>query len=162
MSAWMITDAHADFLATAYRQFVDPSIDPQEFGHQLLVENARSLRARYENRHGMARDGEAQAAAYGFRPWAGNIDPENANKQAACAAYQCCEHDEWNASDSAQRLQMLTGATGGEGVKWSDFYPWGIDEHAEDAAHQVEEPPVILVAVIARSAPEQLHIPLWQ
>ena len=153
MSAWMITDAHADFLATAYLQFVDATADPQQIGSELLTENARSLRARYQERHGMASEGEAQAAAYAFRPWRGNIDPENLHKQARCAQYQCCEHgEEWTASDSAKRVETLIALTGGQERRTSEHYPWGIDQHPEEERpanrEQFEARPLIVVASI--------------
>jgi hypothetical protein len=143
----MISDAHADFLATAYLQFVNPAADPQTIGRALLIENARSLFARYEDRHGCAADGAEQAGAYLYRPWRGNIDPENLNKQAACADYQCCEHGvEWTGSASAARLAELIAATGGERHDWAEIYPWGIDCHPEDEA----PPPAVEIIIDPR------------
>lgn len=135
MSAFMLSDAHADFIATAYVQFIDAQADPQAVGRELLEENARSLRALYAERNGLADEGEASASAYRFQPWRGNIAPENLNKQARCAAYQCCEHgEEWTASASGQRIAQLIEATGGGGddKPLSDAYPWGIDERPTD------------------------------
>lgn len=153
MSAWMITDAHADFLATAYLQFIDPDADPVANGRELLTENAHSLRALYEDRHGMAAEGEAQAAAYGYRAWRGNIDPDNLNKQARCADYQCCEHGAaGQASPSQARIAALIAATGGPDRELCEDYPWGINWHPKDAPAplpanraQFEEAPLILV-----------------
>lgn len=151
MSAWMITDAHADFIATAYLQFVDPAADPQAIGQELLTENARSIRARYPHQEEWRAECDAQAAAYRFTPWRGNVDPENLNKQARCADYQCCEHGEaWAASASCAQLEAMIAKTGGHERALSDEYPWGIDDHP-GAAPQLEEPPArpALVAVIA-------------
>lgn len=128
MSAWMISNRHADFLATAYVQFIDASAHPQEIGQQLLYENCASLAARYGNNETW------QADQYRYRPWRAPIDPANVNKQARCADYQCCEHAEWEFSESALRLDALIDATGGRDCELSREYPWGIDEHAERVA----------------------------
>lgn len=124
MSAWMITTAHADFIATAYLQFVDGDADPQAIGKELLQENVNSLAARYGDR-----SDQPQVDSYRFRRWLGNIDPANANKQARCADYQACEHSEWEHTAAFRQLQRLIDATGGSEAKLDEAYPWGIDEH---------------------------------
>jgi hypothetical protein len=135
MSAWMISDAHADFLATAFLRLVDAGADPQLIGRELLEENARSLEALYADRHGVAQDGRDQAAAYTYRRWTGAIEPSNVLKQARCAQYQSCEHgDAWTASASARRLAQLIVPAGGYEADLSDEFPWGIDEHPEQSA----------------------------
>lgn len=162
MSCWMITDAHADFLATAYLQFVDDSADPQTIGQAILTENARSCRARYDDRHGMAAEGEAQAAAYVYRRWIGNIAPANLNKNARCAAYQACEHDEWEQSSAFAQIQQMMDATGGGDCAMDDDYPWGIDEHPEDATpkpQRVVEPQFIAIT-FSNPATLQFLLPL--
>lgn len=146
MSAWMLSDAHADFIATAYLKFIDRGADPQKIGQQLLRENCRSLAALYEERHGIDTEALAQAAAYRYQPWRANMDPQNVSKQARCADYQCCEHgDAWTESASGQLIAALIDCTGGREAPLSDFYPWGIDEHPEHAAAPQPEalPPAV-------------------
>jgi|TARA_Y100000815_G_scaffold141107_1_gene127663 hypothetical protein len=150
MSAWMITDAHTDFLATAYVKFVEPAADPQEIGRWFLIENARSLRALYDTRHGMAAGGDAQAKAYRYRPWRGNIAPGDLYQQACCAQYQSCEHGKaWQNSASAARLLQLRDAamreSKGTAADDSDDYPWGIDCHREAAqiARPIDRAPMV-------------------
>lgn len=134
MSCWMISDAHADFLATAYLQFIDGDADPQAIGAALLTENARSIRVRYEERHGMAEQGDTQAAAYRYRPWRGNINPDDLHVQALCANYQCSEDHCWPSTDSAKQIAQLVEATGGWEREMPDGYDWGVDWHPEDKA----------------------------
>lgn len=129
MSAWMITDAHADLLATTYRQLIDTRADAQEIGRAILDQNARSIRALYEDRHGAAAEAEAQAAAYVYRRWQGNETREFLNKQAACALYQACETGDYAETPGGRALQALVDATGGDECKWCDGDPWGIDQH---------------------------------
>jgi hypothetical protein len=151
MSAWMITDAHADLLATAYRQLIDMRADPQEIGRAILEQNARSLRTRYEDRHGIAGEGEAQAAAYVYRRWQGNVGGEFLNKQAACALYQACETGDYAETPGGRALQALLDATGGDECKWCDGDPWGVDTHP---------PAATLAAVIGEAhtaAPRDQH-----
>ncbi|HEV2747739.1 MAG TPA: hypothetical protein VGW34_10640 [Allosphingosinicella sp.] len=128
MSAWMVSDAHIDLLATAYVALVDGTADPQRIGRQLLADNARSIRARY----GDEQDPDAQVAAYRYRRWLGNMRPELLSKQIACLDYQSREFDEWPQSASRRYLDAL---------QWhcpkydaiardiADALPWGIDEH---------------------------------
>ena len=125
MSAWMISDAHADFLVTAYLKMIDGTADPQAIGQALLYENCASLAARYGD------NDTSQADEYRFRYWAGPIEPANVNKQARCADYQCCEHRAWEESQSAAILRALVDVTGGQDAALSDAFPWGLDDHAE-------------------------------
>lgn len=128
MSAWMITDDHADFLATAYVQLVDDAADPQEVALDLLRENMFSLQERYDE----PLDDE-RLATYQYREWPGELDLGWVNKNAACADYQCCEHGSWGATQSCHRLVRLIEVSGGEG-KYPDSAPWGIDSEHRPAA----------------------------
>lgn len=126
MSAWMITDAHADLLATAYLAFVDPKASGQIIGQELLAENARSLEARYADT-----DNFKQAALYQHRPWDGPLDPRLVRKQLDCADYQCCEHDGWRSSNTAFRLGLLEQRLKALPSEWDvddRARPWGVDE----------------------------------
>ena len=137
MSAWMITNDHADFLATAYVRLVDPAADPQAIGRELLHENMRSLSARYHSQV----DWEA-LEVYAYREWPGELIASWVNKNAACADYQCCEHREWAESDSVKRINALLEVTGGLTNEWPESVPWGIEPehryfHAEMGAGRV-------------------------
>lgn len=139
MSAWMITDDHADFIATAYVRLIDPAADPQTIGRELLMENHASLAARYGD------NDFSQGKAYRFREWEGELDRVWINKAAICADYQCCEHREWEPSASCKRLAQLVAITGGEpGFPASAAYnaaPWGIEhEHRPEAPAKRREP----------------------
>lgn len=139
MSAWMVSNAHIDLLATAWVQLIDPAADPQEIGQQLAHDCAASIRARYPS------DTEAreQAFAYRFRQWPGNIDPEFLAKQVACYRYQSCEGD-WESRKSFTAVERLMGRLVAMGVDYDgepvnsrnfDEYPWGVDEeHREGGA----------------------------
>lgn len=129
MSAWMITNDHADFLATAYLRLVDPTADPQAIGRELLHENMRSLTARYETQ-----TDDERLNAYVYREWAAPLKPAWVDCAAACAEYQSCEHgDEWQASDSCRRLEAIQAASGWpKGKSWPDSAPWGIDAKHRD------------------------------
>lgn len=132
MSAWMITNDHADFLATAYVRLIDPAADPQTIALDLLRENMFSLRTRY----GTPVDDQL-LAEYQFREWPGELDLTTVHKNAACADYQCCEHREWADSASAKAMKALCDATANavSGPAY-DAAPWGIE-----ASHRPAPPP---------------------
>lgn len=132
MSAWMITNDHADFLATAYVRFIDPTADPQAFALDLLRENMFSLRERYDDPID-----DQLLAEYQFREWSGELDPVTVHKNAACADYQCCEHREWYSTASAAAMKALCAATADSvtGPAY-DAAPWGIE-----ASHRPAPPP---------------------
>lgn len=136
MSAWMVSDAHLDLLATAYVAFVDPDADPQALGQQLARDCAASIRARYEDRHGCAAEAEEQAEKYVYRRWIGNIDPLMLAKQVACYAYQSCETEDWPQRPSFAATERLNGRLLAMGADYerqdTDDYPWGVDYHPED------------------------------
>jgi hypothetical protein len=132
MSAWMITNDHADFLATAYVRLVDPAADPQTIAQDLLRENMFSLRARY----GTPVD-EQLLSEYQFREWPGELDLSSVHKNAACADYQCCEHQEWADSFSAKAMKALCDAAAAAvSAPAYDAAPWGIE-----AEHRPAPPP---------------------
>lgn len=136
MSAFMVSDAHIDFLATAYVQHVNKAADPQLVGAALILENARSIEARY----GGASGGQAfaQAHAYRYRPWAEPLGSVvRVAKQISCLEYQSCEHDEWQSSKAQAILVDLLAALApkgeGAGKDWEhrsgwDCAEWGIPE----------------------------------
>ena len=122
MSAWMISDAHADLLATAYVALIDPQADPQLMGRELLFENAKSLRARYGDNTNFDR-----CELYVYHPWPLPLSTTLVSKAAACADYQCCEHDGWGISASCKALTALEQLQ----PYWhalGERMPWGIDE----------------------------------
>ncbi|WP_147366902.1 hypothetical protein [Aurantiacibacter zhengii] len=127
----MITNAHADLLATAYVQ-QNPDADPQAVGHAILVENARAVRSTYEDRHGAAADGEAQARRYRYRPWRGNIEPDFLHVQACCANYQCSDGLGFHTTFAGEVIARLIIRTGGFEREMPEGYPWGVDCHPED------------------------------
>ncbi|APL95974.1 hypothetical protein EWH08_11115 [Sphingobium indicum] len=45
MIAWTITPDHADLLASAYLELVDPSADPQDLGTALLADSLQGVQA---------------------------------------------------------------------------------------------------------------------
>lgn len=156
MSCWMITDAHADMLATAAVQFLGaaPSF-AQTFGESLLAANVLSVTARYEERHGLAADGRAQLAAYRYRKWMGNIDPADLFVQVRCAEYQCDEWDDFAGSVIASLLRDLVAATGLDPEHMPEGYAWGIDCHPGEALELELEPehpePLPRVPVLERA-----------
>lgn len=138
MSCWMISDAHADFLATAAVQFLGES-NPQAIGQAVLDCNAKAIRARYQDQHGMAAQAEEQAAGYLFRRWMGDIDPADLFTQARCARYQCAEFEGWEDQPPMQMLARLITAAGYEdGARVPDGYSWGIDCHPGEMFEIVE------------------------
>lgn len=158
MSAWMVTDDHLDLLATAWLQLIDPEADPQEIGQQLARDNAASIRARYEDRHGAAHDAEVQAATWRFRKWEGNIDPEFLAKQVACYRYQSCETEDWEQRPSFAAVERLMGRLVAMGVDWDndptnsrrfDAYPWGVDVEHRTGGGTIDPTPPRFVPVLA-------------
>ena len=91
--------------------------------------NVASLRARYADRHGVAAAGAAQAAAYCYRPWMGNIDPIDMGVQATCAAFQCDEWDGFETSQIGKLIARLIEASGIDPYNLPEGYKWGIDYH---------------------------------
>jgi hypothetical protein len=125
----MISDAHADMIATAIPAFLGIDLPGQVLGEALLWANVASLRARYADRHGLAASGAAQAEAYRYRPWMGNIDPIDLGVQAFCAAYQCDEWDEFEASSIGKLIAQLIQQSGIDPCNLPEGYAWGIDNH---------------------------------
>ena len=125
----MISDAHADMLATAIPAFLGIDFPGQQLGELLLLANVLSVRTRYADRHGIAAAGEAQAAAYRYRPWMGNIEPGFLGKQACCAAYQCDEWEGFETSTIGKLIAQLIEVSGVDLCNLPEEYPWGIDCH---------------------------------
>ena len=157
MSAFMVSDAHVDFLATAYLRLVEADADPQQIGEIMIRDNARSIRARYGHNRQMCRGADEQAARYTFQRWTGPLDPLNISKQIACLDYQSCEFDGWFQSASRALLNKLQAhvpifddclATE------RDAHPWGIDDHPApvaslaDCAREHQAPPPVDAAVV--------------
>lgn len=156
MSAWMVSNAHLDLLATAWVQLIDPDADPQEIGQQLARDCAASIRARYEDRHGCAAEAEAQAEAYRFERWPGNIDPAFLAKQVACFRYQACETADWKERPSYIAVERLMGRLVAMRVDYDaepmnsrrfDEYPWGVEEEHRSGGGTIDPTPPRFVAV---------------
>lgn len=161
MSAWMVSDAHLDLLATAWVQLIDPDADPQAIGQQLARDCAASIRARYEDRHGCAAEAEAQAEAYRFRKWPGNIDPAMLAKQVACFDYQACETLDWKERPSFVACERLAGRLVAMGFDFQgepmnsrrfDEYPWGVDEEHRTGGQMIDPQPLQLRLVSINGA----------
>lgn len=151
MSAWMVSDAHIDLLATAWVQLIDPAADPQEIGQQLAHDCAASIASRYSN----AKEERKQAFAYRFRQWPGNIDPEFLAKQVACYRYQACEGD-WESRKSFTAVERLMGRLVAMGVDWDsqplnsrrfDDYPWGVDEEHRNGGGTLAAPEATIIVI---------------
>ena len=129
MSAWMVSNAHIDLLATAYVRLVDASADAQEIGAQLIRENSESICYRYSHYPEDCDNARAQAADYTFREWPGEIAPRLLSKSVACFDYQACEHPAYEESEG-KRIVAALEAKAPEFNSGSAFdaLPWGVEE----------------------------------
>lgn len=147
MSAWMISDAHVDLVASAYVQFVDASANAQSIGAMLIGENAQSICYRYSHYADDCAEARAQAAAYEYRPW-GAVSRLMLLKALACLDYQSCEHDGWQTSaakrivsDLEAEMKLAGLPEYGANILFDDL-PWGIqEEHRPGGDHEPPAPP---------------------
>lgn len=134
MSAWLVSKAHIDLLATyAHEEGLTfgEMLDPQKIGEMLWAENVASLDARYPGRY-MDDELRAEVAGYVYAPahtatlYAGNV--WNA---ARCLDYRSCEHEGWRASTACALVDAIEAhalaAAGGEPLDGVSL-PWGHGE----------------------------------
>ena len=142
MSAFMVDDAHIDYLVTAVRaqrdrcrhvylrspergtEIVDLSTyTDTELGRLLLGTNLRSMMARYEDR---LEPGELNAPeAYRYRHWNGPQSAVQTIKACDCLTYQSCEFDEWGDSLAHAVVESLREAAIGS-LPGMDAAAWEI------------------------------------
>jgi hypothetical protein len=134
MSAWMVTDAHVNVIVQAAIELEALPAELATFtGRMLLLENMRSLEARYGEREPID---AARLDAYAFGKPARVCTPVEVLKQIACYRYQACEHDAWEASEARAFLSaveaQIVDAMGltieaAHALPGYDSAPWGID-----------------------------------
>ena len=123
MSAFIVADAHIDFLVT-YAIGGGPSRvsgeNPQELGQMLLDQNTRSVNWRYRD--------NAAAEKYVFRPFTGLMTPIAAIKLCDCYDYQACETDDYEKTEAARLVDAIRSKAI-RALPGYDDAPWGIDHN---------------------------------
>ena len=139
MSAWLVTEGHIDVIVQGAIQLdLTNAEDATETGRTLLLENYRSLAARYG-------DSIPEDIGYHFRglPEGVEVDPAAVLQAVQCYAYQASEHIEWGesaANDLCVRLEAACREAGATDVTANDW-PWGYV-----SIHQATEPPMLVRA----------------
>ena len=128
MSAWMTSEKHMNTLAT-YAYVEGLTLDPATLAKRLTLENVRSLLARYEGRYADMFEGWEDRT---YKPVSlSKISPTYILKQAACFAYQACEHPGWEDSEAERMIEAIMARCKAQGgVEYGPGYdaaPWGID-----------------------------------
>lgn len=120
MSAFIVDDAHIDFLVT-YAIGGGPSRvsgeNPQKLGQMLVDQNTRSVNWRYRD--------NAAAATYVFRPFTGPMTPVAVIKACDCYDHQACETEDYEKTQAARlvdaiRSKAIRSLTG------YDLEPWEV------------------------------------
>lgn len=137
MSAWMVSDAHIDLLATAFVQLVDPAADAQKIGATLIGENAKSINYRYSHSPEFWQEANEQRDAYQYREWRGDINGPLLSKSVACFDYQACEHPDYEQSETKRIVAQLEANApefdDDAADSWSEI-PWGVEEDDRPAS----------------------------
>lgn len=131
MSAWIVSDSHIDVLvAGIVRKGLTDGLSPTEIGRELVIENHRSIEARY----GPGTDARDPDDEYEYVPVTVPLTDENLASAAACYDYQTCEHSGYESSRArrwAMALEELVedrNVIHGEKVDLSVGSPWGFED----------------------------------
>lgn len=140
MSAWLCTPAHIGRLVAFLRADRDHrDKDPEHLATLLAKANLKSVAYRYDEREDQAAadyntaDSYIAACITDARQPLPLFTPIVALKQAKCFEYQSCEPPDWDHSEAARLIQLIT---------WSAIYrlpgweaaPWGYDPPAPNSA----------------------------
>jgi hypothetical protein len=126
MSAFMVGNAHIDYLVTAIRAYrdiryayipaasgagwdaVDISLmDETEIGRMLLGTNLTSMMSNYEDRLDAEELGAVES--YTYRRWTGSVSPVQTIKAVQCYQYQSMDYDGWKDSLAKSLTDLLKG-----------------------------------------------------
>jgi len=104
MPDWPVSAAHADLIASAYVQLVDPTADPQDIGLAVLVDSLQG----HQSREGGKFPREWQAVeGYDFRAASTPIDMRVIQTAMAAVWDTARDHTWWSDTDCCRILDQL-------------------------------------------------------